>query len=89
MSLAGSTTSPAVVLAGGPPSGSTDFTKATGLQFSSFERDPKLSSAHQWNFNIQRQLPKDWFAEVGYSGSRGLHLVRQYEGNFSLPGAGH
>lgn len=88
VSLAGSTTSPAVVLAGGPPAGSTDFTKATGLQFSSFERDPKLSSAHQWNFNIQRQLPKDWFAEVGYSGSRGLHLVRQYEGNFSLPGAG-
>ncbi|MGC4048819.1 MAG: TonB-dependent receptor [Paludibaculum sp.] len=88
VSLAGSTTNPAVVLAGGPPAGSTDFSKATGLQFSSFERDPKLSSAHQWNFNIQRQLPKDWFAEVGYSGSRGLHLVRQYEGNFSLPGAG-
>ncbi len=27
--------------------------------------------------------------EVGYSGSRGLHLVRRYEGNFSPAGPGN
>ena len=88
MSLAVSTTNPAVILANGPPAGSTDFTRATGLQFSSFERDPKLSSAHQWNLNIQHQLAADWLLEAGYSGSRGLHLVRQYDGNYSAPGPG-
>lgn len=88
VTLAGSTTNAAVILAAGPPAGSTEFAKATGLQFSSFERNPKLSSAHQWNFNIQRQLGTDWLFEAGYSGSRGLHLVRQYDGNYSAPGAG-
>lgn len=88
VSLNGSTTAAGVVLASGPPAGSTDFSKATGLQFSSFQRDPKLSSAHQWNFNIQRQLSSDVLLELGYSGSRGIHLVRQYDGNYSAPGPG-
>lgn len=88
VTLAGSTTAPAFQLAGGPPAGSTEFARATGLQFSSFERNPKGSAAHQWNFNIQRQIGADWLVEVGYSGSRGLHLLRQYEGNYSAPGAG-
>ncbi len=88
VTLAGSTTSPAVILSAGPPAGSIDFSKATGLQFSSFERHPKLSSAHQWNFNIQHQIRADWLLEVGYAGSRGLHLVRQYDGNYSAPGPG-
>jgi hypothetical protein len=88
VTLAGSTTAPALLLASGPPAGATDFTRATGLQFSSYERNPRQSAAHQWNFNIQRQLGADWLAEVGYSGSRGLHLLRQYEGNYSAPGPG-
>ncbi len=89
VTLAGSTANPAVVLADGPPEGATDLTRATSLQFSSYERNPKLSSAHQWNFNIQHQLASDWLIEVGYSGSRGLHLLRQYDGNFSPPAPGN
>jgi len=88
VTLAGSNTTPAVLLRQGPPSGSTDLTRATGLQFSSFERNPKMSVAHQWNFNIQREFGADWLLEAGYSGSRGLHLVRQYEANFSPAGPG-
>lgn len=88
VTLSGSPTLPAVRLASGPPQDATTFNRATGLQFSSFERHPKMSSTHQWNFNIQRQLGADWLLEVGYTGSRGLHLVRQYEGNYSLPGPG-
>ncbi len=88
VSLAAGGGAPAVRMAAGPPAGSTELTKATGLQFSSYQRFPKLSAAHQWNLNIQRQLAADWLFEAGYAGMRGLHIVRQYEGNFSPPGPG-
>ena len=89
VTLTGSPTTPAVILASGPPAGSTDLAKATGLQFASWERHAPQSSAHQWNFNIQRELGNDWLIEVGYAGSRGLHLIRRYDGNFSPAGAGN
>ena len=89
VTLTGSPTVPAVRLATGPAAGATDLAKATGLQFSSYERHPPMSSAHQWNINVQRELGQNWLIEVGYSGSRGLHLVRQYDGNFSPAGPGN
>jgi hypothetical protein len=89
VTLAGSSSVPAAVLSEGPPPGSTELSRATGLQFSSYERNPPLSSAHQWNLNVQRQIGSDWVAEVGYSGSRGLHLVRLYDANFSPAGPGN
>ncbi|MBI5282396.1 MAG: TonB-dependent receptor [Candidatus Solibacter usitatus] len=88
VTLTGSSTTPAVRLSTGPPPGATDLSKATGLQFSSYERHPKMSSAHQWNFDIQREFGQDWLVDIGYSGSRGLHLVRQYDANFSPAGPG-
>lgn len=88
VTLTGSTTVPAVRLATGPAAGATELSKATGLQFSSYERNPPQSSAHQWNMNVQRELGSDWLLEVGYAGSRGLHLIRRYDGNFSPAGAG-
>lgn len=33
------------------------------------------SYMQQWNFNIQRELPSDMVAEVGYVGSKGTHLI--------------
>src|SRR5207244_4230922 len=30
--------------------------------------------AEQWNFNIQRILPKSFLLDIAYAGSRGLHL---------------
>lgn len=35
----------------------------------------------QFNTGIQRALPGDWLVNVGYSGSRGLHLLRIGEAN--------
>jgi hypothetical protein len=32
--------------------------------------------ALQFNFSLQRSLPGDWVVSAGYSGSRGLHLLR-------------
>lgn len=89
VTLTGSSTAPALRLASGPPAGSTDLAKATGLQFSSYQRNPPSSSAHQWNFNLQREFGREWLVEVGYAGARGLHLVRRYDGNFSPAGAGN
>ncbi|MBI4873496.1 MAG: TonB-dependent receptor [Acidobacteria bacterium] len=88
VTLTGSNTVPALRLSQGPAAGATNLAKATGLQFSSFERNPPLSSAHQWNLNVQREFASDWLVEIGYSGSRGLHLVRQYDANFSPAGPG-
>ncbi|MDP2999628.1 MAG: TonB-dependent receptor [Bryobacterales bacterium] len=89
VTLTGSNTVPAVRLSQGPAAGATELARATGLQFSSYERTPPLSAAHQWNFNLQREFGQDWLIEAGYSGSRGLHLVRRYDGNFSPAGAGN
>ncbi len=33
------------------------------------------SYMQQWNFNIQRELPGNMLAEVGYVGSNGMHLI--------------
>ena len=41
----------------------------------------------QWSFNIQQQLPKNVFLEVGYFGSRGTHLLGIVDLNEARPGA--
>jgi len=45
--------------------------------------DPKLKlpTVHEWNLNIQRQLPFGIVAQVGYVGKRGLRLLRAYDLN--------
>ncbi len=45
--------------------------------------DPKigLPTSHDWNFNIQRELPWGIVAQVGYVGKRGTHLLRGYNLN--------
>ena len=80
---------PAVLLKDGPAAGSLELENATGLTFSSYNREPSLSNAQQWNFNIQHELGSNWLFETGYSGSRGVHLLRRYDGNFSPPGPGN
>jgi hypothetical protein len=41
---------------------------------------PKYGYVQQWNFDIQRQLPAGFFADVAYAGSMGVHL-EQYNTN--------
>ena len=41
---------------------------------------PKYGYVEQWNFDIQRQLPAGFFADVAYAGSHGVHL-EQYSTN--------
>ena len=69
VTLNGSTTTPAFVLASGLPAGALDVARATGVQLSAIERQAISPYAQQWNFNIQRDLGHNWMLEVGYSGS--------------------
>ncbi len=40
--------------------------------------NPQWGYVEQWNFDIQRQLPAGFFADVAYAGSHGVHL-EQYQ----------
>jgi hypothetical protein len=44
--------------------------------------NPKYGYVQQWNFDIQRQLPAGFFADVAYAGSTGMHL-EQYSTNIN------
>ncbi|HZR58274.1 MAG TPA: TonB-dependent receptor [Terriglobales bacterium] len=43
---------------------------------------PQPGYVEQYNFNIQRQLPAGFFADVAYAGSHGVHL-QQYSTNIN------
>ncbi len=89
VTLSSSATVPALMLNNGPAAGALELTKATGLTFVSAQRRGQLGYAQQWNFNVQRELARDWMFELGYSGSRGVHLMRRRDDNFSPPGPGN
>lgn len=38
-------------------------------------------TSHYWTLSIQRQLSRDYKLEVGYSGNRSYHLIRQSQAN--------
>jgi len=40
-----------------------------------------VGTTQQWNFTIQRELGRDWFAEVGYVGTKGSRLRSTYDDN--------
>src|SRR5262249_39711474 len=52
-------------------------------------RKANTAYAQQWNFNIQREVGRDWLFEAGYSGSKGTHVESRYDDNFSPPGPGN
>ncbi len=46
-----------------------------------FDPNLKLPTVHEWNFSIQRELPKGFVLDMGYIGKRGLRLFRGYDLN--------
>src|SRR4029077_9082119 len=40
-----------------------------------FDQSLKMPTVHEWNLNIQRELPMGFLAQVGYLGKRGLRLL--------------
>jgi hypothetical protein len=69
------------VSAGTPPGTvSTEYIRATML--------PNLIPyVQQWSADIQRQLPMNMVLDVGYSGSKGTHLIGIVDLNQAPPGA--
>jgi hypothetical protein len=51
--------------------------------FGSGALDPNLRTSYtqQWNFTIQKKLPKDFFVDLGYVGSKGTRLTATFDGN--------
>ena len=45
-------------------------------------RDAKIL---EWTLNVQRELPGALLFEVGYMGTRGMHLVREWDPNQPIP----
>jgi len=39
------------------------------------------SKVFQWSFDVQRELPSSWLLDVGYVGTRGLHLPFMWDPN--------
>jgi hypothetical protein len=52
------------------------------------DRDTKISYSQQWGLNIQHELRPGLLADIGYVGTRGLHLFSAYNMNQAQPGAG-
>ncbi|MGH8244961.1 MAG: TonB-dependent receptor domain-containing protein, partial [Gammaproteobacteria bacterium] len=52
-----------------------------GQNVSFFDRSNYTPYSFQWNFNIQRELPKNIVVELGYAGSRGVGFAQGRELN--------
>jgi hypothetical protein len=46
-----------------------------------FDQNLKLPTVHQWNLNIQHELPWGLVGQAGYIGRRGTRLMRAYDQN--------
>ena len=44
------------------------------MRYAYTDQYPKRGYIQQYSFNVQQQLPYDFTAQVGYAGSRGIHL---------------
>lgn len=57
--------------------------QGTAPSLGAFDQNIGLPTSHDWNLNIQRELPWGMVAQVGYVGKRGTHLLRGYNLNQS------
>lgn len=55
---------------------------------SPFEINFKDAFIQQWAFDIQREFPGSWLVDIGYVGTRGLHLPRETDPNQIIPASG-
>jgi len=48
-------------------------------------RDKTVPTYYEWNFNIQRELPRNVLLQVGYVGNKGVNLPNRYDANQAVP----
>ncbi len=58
----------------GLPSGASGFALAEQNFSATGYTVQKNGSVQQWNLDVQRELPADFFVDVAYAGSHGVHL---------------
>lgn len=56
-------------------------TEANATNSNGYDPRPPLGDLQSWNFTIERELATGWAIELGYVGSKGTHLGRQYDLN--------
>jgi len=73
-----------------PPAPGTqlDWNNFAGLDMSAYPNDYTVPYAYNFNVNIQRSLPSNMVLQIGYVGSLGRKLVRDYEAD-KITAAGH
>ncbi len=91
-----------ILMSGNPPFGklvslyNTNLADPTGGSTLNYSLPTTLGSndvnqltpyTAQWNFNIQRALSSNWLLEIGYAGSKGVHMMRTQDVNQPLPSA--
>lgn len=75
--------------AGLPPPPTVDPSRSpSGSTRSIFDPRFRDGYAQQWNFNLQKQLARDYLLEVAYAGSKGTHLVLKQDINVAPPVVG-
>jgi Carboxypeptidase regulatory-like domain len=64
-------------------------TDLTGADLSgttvNYLRDKTMPLIYQWNFNIQRELPRNFLFQIGYVGNRGVNQPNRYDANQAAP----
>jgi hypothetical protein len=55
--------------------------QGTAPSLGAFDQNIGIPMVHDWNLNVQRELPWGMVAQVGYVGKRGTHLLRGYNLN--------
>lgn len=64
---------------------SPPFDRGVGNTIRPMQWDLQSPRLHVWNASVQRALPGDIIATVGYAGSRGTHLYRNTDVNIPAP----
>ncbi len=75
---------PRVIIAS-PTFPTPPFERGVGNSIRPVQYDLENPRLHMWNVNVERMLPGDVVATIGYAGSRGLHLLRSGDVNVPAP----
>jgi outer membrane receptor protein involved in Fe transport len=70
----GSSTPVMVLSQGPPPIIFSSITNPTGRASAAYFHNP-TTYIEEWNLNVERQLMKDMVLQIGYEGTRGVHLT--------------
>jgi carboxypeptidase family protein/TonB-dependent receptor-like protein len=65
------------------PKGAFPLLTTPTLRYAYIQPTPPRSYDMQWNFNIQQNVARDTMLQVGYTGSRGVHLP-YFTNNFDM-----